>query len=64
MKKYIFPLLLFGVSGCGEKIMDDSSLIEKNSLKYESGTDIPFTGKVISKYESGSEKFKGAYTSE
>ena len=42
--------------------MDDRLLVEKNSLRYKSGSDIPFTGRVISDYESGSERLRGAYT--
>ena len=62
MKKYLTPLLLLIISGCGEKIMDDGLLVEKNLLKYKPGSDSPFTGRVISNYESGSERLRGAYT--
>ena len=48
--------LLFLIVGCSTDI---ESLQERNNLYYEVNSDKPFSGSILSKYESGQKKIKG-----
>ena len=53
-------LLVMGIVGCGETV-DASKLVEIDGLTYEGGSEAPFTGVAISKYDSGQKKYEATY---
>ena len=59
-KKPHFLFYLLFIIGCSN-IIDEDSLIEKSSVKYSKGSQTPFTGEVIGKYDNGQDRIKGQY---
>ena len=59
-KKTNFLLHLIFIIGCSN-IVDEDSLIEKDTLKYSNNSNSPYTGEVIGKYPSGEERVRGNY---
>ena len=60
MKRLLGLLLVMGMVGCGETV-DASKLVEIDGLTYEGGSEAPFTGVAISKYDSGQKKYEATY---
>ena len=59
-KKTKFLLYLIFIIGCSN-IVDEDSLIEKDTLKYSNNSSKPFTGNVVGKYASGEDRVRGNY---
>ena len=59
-KKTKSLLYLISIIGCSN-IVDEDSLVEKDSLKYSNNSRIPFTGSVAGKYVSGEDRLRGNY---
>ena len=59
-KKTNFLLHLIFIIGCSN-IVDEDSLIEKDTLKYSNNSSSPFTGEVVGKYASGEDRVRGNY---
>ena len=60
MKRLLGLLLVIGMVGCGQTV-DASKLVVIDGLTYEGGSEAPFTGVAISKYDSGQKKSEGTY---
>ena len=56
--KLLFYLIF--IIGCSS-IVDEDSLIEKDTLKYSNNSSSPFTGEVVGKYTSGEDRVRGNY---
>ena len=56
--KFLFSLVF--MIGCSN-IVDEDSLIEKDTLKYSKNSSSPFTGDVVGKYASGEDRLRGNY---
>lgn len=46
-------LAICAVDGCGEKVLENNELVQRNGFWYEKNAEIPFTGKVVEYYENG-----------
>lgn len=61
MKRLIHvALLLILISGCGKSV-DESTLLERNGLKYLPNSNDPYSGQVFSFYENKQKKMEGTY---
>lgn len=72
---YLLPFLpaLIALAGCvgpgtppsaaavGEKIVDGNGLVEKGELKYEAGSEIPFTGTAVVYFADGRKSWEEEY---
>ncbi len=61
MKKLLITTTLLAMLFSCARPVNEESLIVENDLVYESGSQIPYTGKVLSKYPDGDLKLKGTY---
>ena len=56
--KFIYFLVF--IAGCS-KTIDENSLVERDSIKYRKGSSEPYSGEVITKYDSGQDYIIGNY---
>ena len=49
------------MEGCSKDPLDESILIEKERLMYESNSDEPYSGEVFTNYYSGEKEYRGRY---
>ena len=54
----ILPLLL--IVGCS-KLVEESTLINKNDLMYQPNSNTPYSGEVFTNYSTGEKDYQGKY---
>ena len=62
MLNNLWIIILLIIASCSKPLAELSNLYNKNGSYFQSGRDLPFSGPVISSYESGETMIRGNIT--